>query len=168
MRLLWGVCEILLWKPSPECAWRFRSSLLRFFGAKIGTGVRIHQTVKVIIPWNIEIGDRVRVHERAILYALGQIAIGDDTEVGPLVHLCAGTHDYTDPAFTLLRQPIDIGKKCILGAASFVAPSVVLADQTVLLPRSAMYANSEPGCCYQGNPAKVFHFDENQNTEGVA
>jgi len=156
IRILWGVCETLLWRPSPVWAWRFRASLLRLFGAKIGQGVRIHPSVKVIIPWHLRIRDGVRIHERAILYALGEIDMGDHSVVGPLAHLCAGTHDFTDPAFTLLCQPIVIGKRCVLGAGCFVAPNITLADDTVLMPRSAMYAQSEPGTCYQGNPAKLF------------
>ena len=156
VRMIWGVCELFLWKPSPIWAWGYRRSLLRLFGAQVGKQVRIHPSAKMVIPWQIELGDHVRVHERAILYALGKIAIGEHTEVGALAHVCAGTHDYTDPAFTLLRQPITIGKNCLLGVSSFVAPNLTLADQTVLMPRSALYTNSQPGECYQGNPAKLY------------
>lgn len=154
LRLFWGLAEILFWKPSPVRFWGFRRALLRFFGAKVGKGVRIHPSVKVIIPWHIELDDGVVVHERAILYALGQITVGHNTEIGPLAHICAGTHDYTSPAFTLLRQPISIGADCLLGIASFVAPNVVLAPGTVLEPRCAIYMNTEPGMTYIGNPGK--------------
>ena len=154
IRALWGVSEFLLWKLSPAPMTGFRNSMLRFFGAKVGKGVRIHPSVKVIIPWHITIGDHVTVHDRAILYALGEITIGDHSEIGPLTHLCAGTHDFTDPKFTLLRQPITIGDHCTLGAASFVAPNVTLADHTTLAPRAALYANSTPNTHYLGNPAK--------------
>ncbi|MBL4697610.1 MAG: hypothetical protein JKX70_02130 [Phycisphaerales bacterium] len=156
VRMVWAACELFLWKPSPAWAWGFRSSLLRLFGAQIGKQVRIHPSVKVVIPWNIEIGDYVRVHERAILYALGEITIGEHSEIGPLVYICAGTHDFSDPAFTLLREPIIIGSRCLLGTASFVAPNITLADGTVLMPRCAMYTNSLQGECYQGNPGKLY------------
>lgn len=156
IRLVWGVCELVLWKPSPTWAWGFRRSMLRLFGAQIGKNVRIHPSAKVIIPWNLKIGDNVRVHERAILYALGEITIGEHTEVGALAHICAGTHNFTDPAFTLLCQPITIGDHCILGIACFVAPDITLADKTVLMPRCALYTNSNPGECYQGNPGKLY------------
>ncbi len=155
IRALWGVSELVLWKLSPAPMTGFRNSMLRFFGAKVGKGVRIHPSVKVIIPWHIEIGDHVTVHDRAILYALGQITIGEGSEIGPLTHLCAGTHDFTDPKFTLLRQPITIGSHCVLGAASFVAPNVTLAEGTTLAPRAALYADSAPRTHYQGNPAKA-------------
>ncbi|MAO22578.1 MAG: hypothetical protein CMJ35_10400 [Phycisphaerae bacterium] len=154
LRLLWAVVEVTLWRYSPTPAWGFRRFLLRCFGARVGRGVRVHPSVKVIIPWNIDLGQGVVVYERAILYALGTITVGERSEIGPLAHICAGTHDYTSPAFTLLREPISIGKDCLIGIAAFVAPSIILADGTVLEPRSAMYSNSEEGCVYIGNPAK--------------
>ncbi len=163
VRAIWGICEFLLWKPSPVWAWGFRSTLLRIFGAKIGKNVRIHPSAKVIIPWHLTLEDGAMVHERAILYALGEIHIGESAEIGPMSHLCAGTHDFTDPAFTLIREPITIGDGCVLGAGCFVAPNVVLAPRTALMPRSAMYSNSEPGTCYQGNPAKLHIHTQEQH-----
>ena len=154
LRLLWAIAEISLWRFSPTPMWGFRRQLLRAFGARVGRGVRVHPSVKVIIPWNIELDDEVVVHERAILYALGTIRVGKRSEIGPLAHICAGTHDFTSPAFTLLRQPITIGDDCLIGIAGFVAPNIVLADRTILEPRSAIYANSEPATTYIGNPAK--------------
>ncbi|MDF1809629.1 MAG: hypothetical protein P1U42_08035 [Phycisphaerales bacterium] len=170
IRLGWGICELLFWKLSPTWAWGFRRFMLRMFGASVGQRVKIHPSVKVIIPWHIKIGDDVVVHERAILYALGDIEIGDQSEIGPLVHICAGTHDYTDPAFTLLRQPITIGKRCVLCAASFVAPNVTLSDGTILMPRAAIYSDTRSGACYNGNPAKIYALEpvENNQEENVA
>lgn len=154
LRLLWAIAEITLWRFSPTPMWGFRRFLLRSFGAGIGRGVKVHPSVKVIIPWNIELDDGVVVHERAILYALGDIRVGQRTEIGPMAHICAGTHDFTSPAFTLLRQPITIGQDCLVGIGAFVAPNVVLADGTVLEPRAAVYANTNPNTTYIGNPAK--------------
>jgi putative colanic acid biosynthesis acetyltransferase WcaF len=171
LRLCWGIAEILLWKLSPTPMWGFRRALLRAFGAKVGKGVRVHPSVKVIIPWNIELGDGVVVHERAILYALGEITVGQNTEIGPLAHICAGTHDYTDPAFTLLRQPISIGADSLIGIACFVAPNIAIAEGTVLEPRCAIYMNTEPGKHYIGNPGKLApaaESDASVNPQAVA
>ncbi|MBO6739735.1 MAG: hypothetical protein JJ916_07745 [Phycisphaerales bacterium] len=154
LRLCWGVLGVTLWKWTPVGMWGFRRSVLRLFGARIGKGVRLHPSVKVIIPWNIDIADGVIVHQSAILYALGPIRIGKDSEIGPHAHICAGTHDFSDPAFTLLRQPITIGERCLIGIGSFIAPDTVIADGTILEPRCAMYTNTEAGGVYIGNPGK--------------
>lgn len=129
--------------------------LLRCFGARVGRGARVHPSVKVIIPWHIRLGDGVVVHERAILYALGEITVGQGSEIGPLAHICAGTHDFTSPSFTLLRQPIVIGSDCVVGVAAFIAPGVVLADRTILEPRCAIYSDTRAGGVYIGNPGRL-------------
>ncbi len=154
VRALWGVLGVPLFRFSPTPLHGWRRFLLRRFGASIGKNVRIHPAAKVIIPWNLTIHDNAVVHDRAILYALGPISIGQDSEIGSLSHICAGTHDYTDPKFTLLREPITIGPRCILGTATFIAPRVVLAPGTITHPRAAIYANTEPDTQYIGNPAK--------------
>lgn len=125
------------------------------FGARIGAGCAIHPSVHIEIPWNLNLGANVRVCERAILYCLGPVTIGEGTLIGPFVHICAGTHDYTSPSFTLLRSPIEIGAHCALLTASFVAPGVVVAPGTVLTPRAGLFKNSEPDTTYEGNPAKA-------------
>ena len=169
LRLLWGVVDVTLWRFSPTLLWGVRRVILRCFGAKIGRGVKIHPSVKVVIPWHVELGDNVIVHERAILYALGEIRVGARSEIGPLSHICAGTHDFTSPAFTLLRQPISIGEDCLLGACSFVAPNVKLADRTTLMPRCALYTDSLPDQCYIGNPGKRCSADQiaDESTQAV-
>lgn len=153
-RLLWGAVSFLIWSNIPNAAPGLRVLLLRCFGARIGRGVHLDRTVKIEIPWNLTIGDRVRVSRRAILYCLGPITIGEGTLIGPHAHLCAGTHDFTDPRFTLLRQPITIGRGCVIQTAAFVAPSTTVGDRAVLEPRACLYSDAEPGTVYEGNPAK--------------
>lgn len=153
-RVLWGVVSASLWRGSPRCLHGFRRTLLRVFGGRVGAGTRIDPSVRVEIPWNLTLGADVRVCEHAILYCLGPVEIGDGTLIGPYAHLCAGTHDYTDPKFTLERVPIRVGSGCALLTASFVAPGVVVGDGAVLRPRAGLYRNAEPGVVYAGNPAK--------------
>jgi len=153
-RVLWGFVSASIWRLSPRGLHGFRRSLLRLFGGRVGAGTRIDPSVRVEIPWNLTIGANVRICESAILYCLGPVEIGDGTLVGPYAHLCAGTHDYTDPKFTLQRVPIRVGSGCALLTASFVAPGVVVGDRAVLEPRAGLYRDAEPGVVYSGNPAK--------------
>jgi putative colanic acid biosynthesis acetyltransferase WcaF len=153
-RVLWGVVSATLWRLSPRGLHGFRRGLIRVFGGRVGAGTRIDPSVRVEIPWNLTIGADVRICEHAILYCLGPVEIGGGTLVGPYAHLCAGTHDYTDPRFTLLREPIRVGERCALLTASFVAPGVVVGDGAVLRPRAGLYRNADPGAVYAGNPAK--------------
>lgn len=153
-RVLWSFASASLWRWSPAEADGFRRWLLRRFGARVGRGVTIHPSVHVEIPWHLELGDGVRVASRAILYCLGPVTIGPRTLVGPHAHVCAGTHDYRSPLFTLLRPPIEVGADCLLLTGSFVGPGAVLADGTVLRERASAYGETEPDTVYQGNPGK--------------
>jgi putative colanic acid biosynthesis acetyltransferase WcaF len=115
----------------------------------------MHRAVRIEIPWNLEIGAETVVCRGAILYCLGKVTIGSRCLIGPFVHLCAGTHDYTDPKFTLLREPITIGDACVLMSDTFIAPSVTLAPGTVARPRAGIFKDTEAGRVYAGNPAKL-------------
>lgn len=152
VRVLWALVFATLWKILPSDTARAR--LLALFGARVGPGVRIHRDVHIEIPWHLSIGAGTVVCRGAILYCLGRVTIGQRCLIGPFAHLCAGTHDYTDPRFTLLREPITLGDDCVLMSDAFVAPSVTLAPGTVVRPRAGIFKDTEPGRTYAGNPAK--------------
>lgn len=152
VRVLWACTHATVWKLLPSDG--ARGWLLRRFGARVGRGVRIARSVHIEIPWHLDIGDESVVCQGAILYCLGRVTVGRRCLIGPYVHLCAGTHDYTDPRFTLLREPITIGDGCVLMTDAFVAPSVTLAPGTVLRPRCGAYRDTDPGTVYTGNPGK--------------
>lgn len=131
-----------------------RPSLIRMFGGRVGHGVQIGDRVAVEIPWNLSLGNKVRIESGAILYSLGAIDIGDETVIDRGAHLCAGSHDHTDPGFALLRSPILVGRQCVVGAESFVGPGVVLGDRVSIAPRSVVFKAVASGLSVGGNPAR--------------
>src|SRR2546426_3685970 len=99
-RVGWGLCGPLFrLSPPPVHGWR--NLLLRLLGARIGRGVRIHSSVRVMFPWNLAIDDHVVIGRDANLYALAPIAIEHDVLVSQGAHLCAGSHDYRLPNFPI-------------------------------------------------------------------
>ena len=154
MRALWMLTGRPLFRFSFHNWYGFRNTLLRLFGAKIGADVRIRPSVHIEIPWHITIASGATIGDNAILYSLGRITIGARTIVSQYAHLCAGTHDYTDRRFPLLRPPITIGEDAWVGADTFVGPGVHVGKLCVLGARSSTYRSLEPGMVYVGNPAK--------------
>lgn len=150
-RMLWGVARASAWKVLPGSG---RNWLLRAFGARIGLGVRIHRSVAIEIPWNLTIGEGATVCPHAILYCLGPVRIGARCVIGRYVHVCAGTHDFSDPRFTLLRSPITIEDDCMLMTASFVGPDTTIARGSVLRPRATVFGATRPDTTYEGTPAR--------------
>src|ERR1700736_6444082 len=90
-RLLWGLAHPLF-AGSPRLAWGWRRALLRAFGAEVAPEAQIHPSVRIALPWNLEIGAFSAVCDRSILYSLGRITIGARTTISQGAHLCAGTH----------------------------------------------------------------------------
>lgn len=153
-RAAWMLLGRPIFRMSFHNWYGFRARLLRLFGAKIGRGVAIRPSAKIEVPWMIEIGDDATVGDHAILYSLGKIKIGKRTIVSQYAHLCAGTHDYTDHTFRLIRSNITIGDDAWIGADAFVGPDVTIGSLSVLGARSSAYKDMPPRQVCVGNPAK--------------
>lgn len=153
-RCLWWVVTPLF-RFSPRPLWEWRVWLLRCFGAQIGGQVHLHPTVRITIPWNLRIGDQAAVGDRAILYALGPIEIGARATVSQNAHLCAGTHDWRDPARPLRKPPIQIGPDVWICADAFVGPSVRIGASAILGARAVAMTDLPARHIGVGNPMQA-------------
>jgi putative colanic acid biosynthesis acetyltransferase WcaF len=154
IRAAWMLVGRPLFRLSFHNWYGVRVVLLRAFGARVGKRVHIRPTCRVEIPWNLDIGDDALIGDYSILYGLGRITIGRRTIISQYAHICAGTHDHTDPRLPLLRDPIVIGDDVWIGADAFVGPNITIGDLAVLGARSSAYKSLEPGSVYVGNPAR--------------
>jgi putative colanic acid biosynthesis acetyltransferase WcaF len=153
-RLLWAACTPLF-RFSPRLLWGWRCFLLRLFGAKIGSNVHIHPSVQIFIPWNLTIGDWSSVGFDALIYNLGPVTIGSKVTISQRAHLCAGSHDFRDPAMPLTKPPISIGDEAWICADAFVGPGVTVCERAVVAARAVVVKDVETGAIVGGNPAKV-------------
>ena len=154
MRVLWG-CASPLFRFSPRPFWGWRSGLLRMFGAKIGRDVRLHPTVRITIPWHLEIDDEAGIGDCVILYALGRLRIGARATISQHAHLCAGSHRLDDPARALIRAPIEIGADAWVCADAFVGPGVNVGAGAVLGARAVAMKDLPAGMVGFGNPMQI-------------
>lgn len=154
-RAIWMLVGKPIFRLSFHNWYGFRAILLKVFGAKVGRDVRLRPSVNIEVPWNLILHDGVTVGDYAILYSLGTIEIGERTIVSQYAHLCAGTHDYTDRRFPLIRDPIIIGADAWIGADAFVGPNVKIGRLSVLGARSSAYKDLLPGMVYVGSPARA-------------
>ena len=153
-RLVWMACWFLLARWTPPAFHGWRALLLRAFGAKLGSGCRVHGSVNVWHPANLTLGDNVLIGPGARLYNQGHIAIGKDSIISQRAHICASTHDINDPHFQLVLRPTSIGTGCWVAAEAFVGPGVTMGDHAVLAARGALFDDAEPSQVYRGNPAQ--------------
>lgn len=153
-RVVWGLTWLLLarWTPPPLHGWR--RLVLKAFGARVAPGAKVHASVSVWLPANLELGANTLVGPGARLYNQGLITIGARTVISQGAYLCASTHDIHDPHFQLVVRPILIGEQCWVAADAFVGPGVTMGDRAVLGARGALFGNAEADGVYSGNPAQ--------------
>ena len=153
MRVLWGFGKVIF-KLSPRPCFGIRRGILRGFGAKVGENVNIYPSALIYYPWNLEIGDDSSIGEWALVYNLGRITIGERTTISQRVHLCAGTHDYQNPAMPLVKPPIKIGDQVWVCADAFIGPSVSIGARAIVAAASVVVKDVSTGTIVGGNPAK--------------
>lgn len=152
-RVLWS-CISPLFRWSPRLCWGWRRWILRSFGATIGRGVNVYPSCRITIPWNLQIGDWSTIGDGVKLYALGCIRIGERVTVSQGAHLCAGSHDYEDPKFLLLKLPITIEDSAWVCADAFVGPNVTIGEGAVIAARSVVVKDIASWEVAGGNPAR--------------
>jgi putative colanic acid biosynthesis acetyltransferase WcaF len=153
MRYLWAIVYPF-YKLSPRPCFGWRRFLLRLFGAEVGKKVNIYNSATIYMPWNLRIGDWSCIGENALIYNLGSISIGEKTTISHGAHLCAGTHDFTDPTLPLLKPPITIGNQVWICADAFVGPGVTVGDGAVVGARAVALKDIDMWTVVGGNPAR--------------
>jgi putative colanic acid biosynthesis acetyltransferase WcaF len=153
-RVLWGLVEIILFRYSPKPLFKWRSFLLRCFGAKIGKGVHVYPKAKIWAPWNIELGDKCGVSNGAILYSQGKIIIGEKTVISQGSHLVTGTHDYNQSGFPLVTSPIIIGDNVWIAAEVFIHPGIKIGTGCIIGARSVVIKDMPEWMVCTGHPCQ--------------
>lgn len=155
VRVLWMLTQATLFRWSFHNWYAWRRVLLRLFGARVGRGVRIRPTVRIEIPWHLDIDDDTAVGDFAILYALGHIAIGRNCVISQYAHLCAGSHDYMSRHFPLRRPPIVVKDDVWIAADAFIGPGVAVGEGAVVGARATVVKDVPAWSIVAGNPAHV-------------
>ncbi|MCK0129808.1 putative colanic acid biosynthesis acetyltransferase [Erythrobacter sp. F6033] len=152
-RVLW-LFATPFFRLSPRPLWGWRRMLLRMFGAKIGDNAHIYPSTRITIPWNLDVGPQAAVGDHAILYALGPIRIGARATISQYAHLCAGTHDWRDPAMPLIKTPLVVEDDAWVCADAFVGPGVTIGQKAILGARAVAMNDVAPDTIVGGNPAR--------------
>ena len=152
-RVLWMASWLVLARFTPPPLHGWRRLVLKAFGARVGKGARIHASVTVWNPRNLELGDHALIGPGVRVYNQGKISVGARAVISQRAHLCASSHDIADRHFQLVLRPIHIGDGCWVAAEAFVGPGVRMGDRAVLGARGALFTDAAPSGVYSGNPA---------------
>ena len=154
LRVAWAVGRWLV-RLSPRPCFRWRSAVLRLFGARIGAEVHIYPSAHLYMPWNVEIGDWSALGDDVFVYSLGKVRIGKQVTLSYRTHVCAGTHDLTQPTMPLLRPPVVIDDGVWIGTEAFIGPGVRVGRGAVVGARAVVVKDVDPLDVVAGNPCRV-------------
>lgn len=154
-RLSWNICYAVLFRPFGLPIFKkWRSFLLRCWGAKIGKGSVVHASAQIWAPWNLEAGILTCIGPHANIYNPGKIILGNKVVISQYSYLCTATHDYESEANTLCWKTIEVGNYAWVAADAFVGPGVIVGEGAVLGARAVVFKDVEPWTVVGGNPAK--------------
>lgn len=152
-RLVWNICWLLFYRPSPRPFHSWRAMMLKAFGAKMGSNCHFYPASRIWAPWNLICADQVTAGDRAEIYNPAPIYFGSHAIVSQDAYICGATHDFNDPAFPLLAYSMTIGSYAWICARASVCPGVNLGDHAVLGLGSVAARDLEPWGVYAGVPA---------------
>lgn len=154
-RLVWEVVWTVLFRTTPRwCLNGWRCFLLRAFGAKIGSSVRIQGGTKVWQPWKLTIGDNSWIDGGVSLYSVDEIRIGSNAVISDGAFICTATHDISSETFELQTRPVAIGDCAWVCAKSIVLPGIMVGEGAVAGAGSVVTKDIAPWSVVAGNPAK--------------
>lgn len=157
LRVFWFF-GLVVFQLSPRPFFSFRRNLLKLFGARIGRGVRTYPSTHIYLPWNLSIGNFSSLGEHVLIYNLGIVAIGERVTISQRAHLCAGSHDYSDPTMPLLKPPIVIEDGVWICTDAFVGPGVTIRSNAIVAACTVVVKEVAANEIVGGNPAKFIKY----------
>jgi putative colanic acid biosynthesis acetyltransferase WcaF len=149
---LWYACKVGFFLSAWPWPSGWRVTLLRWFGARVGTGVNIKPRVNIHFPWKLVVGDCAWIGEEVFILNFEPVTIGSHACVSQRAFLCTGNHDFRDPAMPYRNRPITVGDGAWVGAQVFVGPGVTVGMEAVVTAGSVVTHSLPPGKICSGNP----------------
>jgi putative colanic acid biosynthesis acetyltransferase WcaF len=154
-RVIWACLfkPIFMLLPRPFSS--LRIFMLRMMGAKIGRSCHLEPALRILMPWNIELGDHVAIGREVEFLNFAPVKIGPMSVVSQYTYLCTGTHDYTHPHFPLRFAPITIEAECWVAARAFVGPGLTIGRGSVIGAASVVTKDMPAWMVCAGNPCEA-------------
>lgn len=131
VRLIWltvsGTVVMRWWFPN-----RARITVLRAFGARIGTGCIVRHRVRIELPWFLDVGDHSWIGEGVWIIDKAPVRIGSHVCVSQAAVLCAASHDRHRPDFPEDNRPIVIGDGAWVALGATVLSGVTVGRNAVV------------------------------------
>jgi putative colanic acid biosynthesis acetyltransferase WcaF len=153
--MLWYTVSLFFFKGSWNISSPLKVVLLRFFGASVGKGVVIKQSVNIKYPWKLSLGNHCWIGEGVWIDNLDQVTLEDHVCLSQGALLLCGNHNYKTTSFDLMIAPIYLKEGSWIGAKASVGPGVTSGSHAVLSMGAIATRDLSAYTVYGGNPAKI-------------
>ncbi len=154
VRTIWYYVSLLVFEGGWFPLHGLKVLLLRWFGAKLGTGVRIKPQVRIKYPWRLTVGDHCWIGQEVWIDNLADVELGNHVCLSQRVYLCTGSHDHRSPGFELITGSIRVGNGAWLGAGCLIVCGITVAANAFVAGGSVVTKDVPPATIVGGNPAK--------------
>ena len=155
---MWVVVQCSLFRWSPASWYKWRNQWLRLFGANVldrsDAPARVSPTAKIYFPWHLSLESGCLIGPDCQVYNLGRITVKEGANISRNVHLCAGSHDFSQWEMPLTTAPITIGKNVWIATDCFIGPGVEIGEQSVIGARSVVTKSLPGGMICVGHPCQ--------------
>ncbi|HMH23204.1 MAG TPA: WcaF family extracellular polysaccharide biosynthesis acetyltransferase [Puia sp.] len=152
-QVAWYFTNILFFKNSLNIISSLKVSLLKLFGAQLGTGVVIKPAVNIKYPWKLQVGDHTWIGEQVWIDNLSNVTIGKNVNLSQGSLLLTGSHDHTRTSFDFMSYPIVLEDGVWIGAKAVVFGGTICRSHSILGMNSVAEKDLEAYTIYKGNPA---------------
>ena len=132
-QIIWLIISSVVFRPSlPVMSYRYKTVILRAFGANVGRHVVIKPGVQIKNPSLLDIGSDVWIGENVWIDNVGKITIGDNVCISQGVRMTSGNHNYKQTNFELMIEEIEIQNNCWIGCFCNILPGAQIGPNTFL------------------------------------
>lgn len=136
-----------------------RKQSLVLQGATIGKNSFVRSNVFIACPKNLKIGDGVKIGDFSRIYNFSDFIVGDNTEIGPGLHVQTNEHNWTSNKTPIAKQGchtkiIEIGQGTYIGANVTLLSGVFVGSFLVIAAGAVVVKDLNEKAVYGGIPAK--------------
>lgn len=138
-----------------------KSKLLRWAGIKVGVGVEISSSAKILGNMSLEIGNNCFIgHEAMIFGAMGsKITLEDYSKIGSRVIIVTGSHRFSVDGNCIEKEgtfkDVKISSGAVVSTASIILPGVTVGKMAHVAAGSIVTKDVPDFFRVAGVPAKI-------------
>ena len=150
----WLLAEWLFLTNSLQVSSRVRVSVLRRFGANIGSNVIFRPRTRVKSPWKLTIGDDCWIGEGVWFHNQDEIIVRNDCVISQDTFLTTGSHRHRD-RMQLITSPILVEEGVWITARCVITGGAVIGRSALISPMSVVKGRVPANAVVSGQPSVV-------------